>query len=142
MMSRFDSRKHSKPLCPCARRRAMTLGRNPDCWMSASTCARVFALTLGCSLSTREMVATLTPATRATSCTVFKTFSANLQFYRKKSLAFPHGNGYNFAKVDIRPSGGAVMSWFVRVGGLLALSLLAVLQAATLNVRDYGAKGD
>jgi polygalacturonase len=34
------------------------------------------------------------------------------------------------------------MTWFVRICGLLALSLLAVLQAATLNVRDYGAKGD
>ena len=34
------------------------------------------------------------------------------------------------------------MTWFARVCSVLAVSLLAVLQAATLNVRDYGAKGD
>ena len=34
------------------------------------------------------------------------------------------------------------MMWSARVCGVLAVSLLAVLQAATLNVRDYGAKGD
>jgi hypothetical protein len=44
------------------------------------------------------MVATLTPAARATSCTVLKVLFGNLQFYRKKSLAFIIGNDYNSAK--------------------------------------------
>src|ERR1700740_326753 len=48
-------------------RRACAFGRNPSCRIASRTRARVALLTRGLEFKTREMVATPTPAVRATS---------------------------------------------------------------------------
>ncbi len=57
----------TKPVRAPASPRAVGFVVNPRCWMTRSTDSRVSGATPACLLSTREIVATDTPASRAMS---------------------------------------------------------------------------